>query len=188
MHRMWATPHTSLPGSLIMSHPMTNSMWVTLLHFFARQPHQSYLTHDQQYVGDITVIPCHPVPWILINRQWVMLLYFLKGSLINCVSSHDLQAVSDDTWFVCQAVSSIPCHQQRVSDTAWFLCQGVSSIISHAMTNRTYWVALLYFCGKKPNQSCLNTMTNRMWVTLLVIVALVACASTQRVWHKYLVD
>ena len=77
---------SSLPKNLInYVHPMTNSMWVTLLYFFARE------------------IMSHPMT----NREWVALLYFFPSSLINHVSFHDQQFVSNATLFLCQAVSSI---------------------------------------------------------------------------------
>ena len=38
--------------SSIMLDPMTNSLWVTLLHLFAMQAHQSCCIHDQQLVSD----------------------------------------------------------------------------------------------------------------------------------------
>ena len=147
--------------SSIMSHPMTNSEWVTLLYFFARQSHQSCL-----------------IPWLTVC-EWHCFIS-LPGSLINHVSSHDQQRVSD-TLFLCQAVSSIMSHpmtnrlwvtllyffvpgslinhvtshdQQEVSDTALFLCQEVSSILSHPMTN-SEWVTLLYFFARQSHQLCL---------------------------------
>ena len=122
--------------SPIISHPMTNSLWVTQLYFFARQSHQS----------------SHPMT----NRMWVTQLYLfarqshqsclipwptacewdsfisLPGSFINHVSSHD---------------------QQEVSDTALFLCQAVSLIMSHPMINRLS-VTQLYFFARQSYQSC----------------------------------
>ena len=93
------------------SHPMTNSMWVTLLYFFARQSHQS----------------------CLIGSEWHCSMT-LPGSLINHISSHD---------------------QQYVSDTALSPCQADSSI-SLPMINRE-WVTLwlLYFFARQSHQSCL---------------------------------
>ena len=129
--------------SSIMFYPTTNSMWVTLLYFFARQSHQSFL-----------------IPWPT-GSEWHCFIS-LPGSLINHVLSHNQQYVSDTAFFLCMAVTSIISHpminrkwvncsislpgslvnqvlshnQQFVSDTALSLCKGVSSIISHPMTNR----------------------------------------------------
>ena len=64
----------------IMSHPMTNRMWVTLLYFFARQSYQSCL-----------------IPWPT-GSEWHCFIS-LPGSLINHVSSHDQQQVSDTAFF-----------------------------------------------------------------------------------------
>ena len=114
------------------SHPMTNSMWVTLLYFFARQSHQS----------------------CLIGSEWHCSMT-LPGSLINHISSHDQQYVSDTALSPCQADSSISLPMiNREWVTTLFLCQTVSSIMSHSMTN-SLWVALLYFLARQSNQSCL---------------------------------
>ena len=66
--------------SSIMSHPMTNRKWVTLLYFFTRQSHQSCL-----------------IPWPT-ESEWHCFIS-LPGSLINHVSSHDQQNVSDTAFF-----------------------------------------------------------------------------------------
>ena len=73
--------------SWIMSHPMTNREWVTLLYFFARQSHQSCL-----------------ISWPTVC-EWHQCFISLPGSLINHVSSHDQQDVSDTALFLCQAGS-----------------------------------------------------------------------------------
>ena len=75
----------------IMSHPMTNSLWVTMLYFFARHSHQSSL-----------------IPWPT-DSEWHCFI-FLPGTLINHVSSHDQQTVSDTALFLCLALSSIMSH------------------------------------------------------------------------------
>ena len=74
--------------SSIMSHLMTNSMWVRLLYLFARQSHQSCLI---------------PQP---IASEWDCLIY-LPDSLINHVSSHGQQYVSETPLFIGQTLSSI---------------------------------------------------------------------------------
>ena len=76
---------------------MTNSEWVTLLYFFARQSHQSCL-----------------IPWPTVC-EWHCFIS-LPGSLINRVSSHDQQSVSDSTLFLCQSVSSIISHPMTNSE------------------------------------------------------------------------
>ena len=153
---------------------MTNSMWVTLLYFFAR--HCSLInhvsSHDQQNVSDTAYLFARQshqscfIPWPT-GCEWHC-FSSLPGNLINHGSSHD---------------------QQEVSGTALFLCQAVSSIMFHLMTNRK-WVALLYFFARWSHQSCLiqwptgsewtglflchavssimfHPMTNRKWVTLV---------------------
>ena len=71
--------------SLIMSHPMTNSKWVTLLYIFARQSHESCL-----------------IPWPMVC-EWHC-FNCLPGCLINHVSSCYQQHVSETALIVCHAV------------------------------------------------------------------------------------
>ena len=124
-----------------MSHPIPNSMWVTLVYFFARQPHQSY---DQQTVSDTDLFICqaasstmsHPMT----NRKWAVTLVYLfaRQSHQSCLF---LWPESEWHWFISLpgSLSLInhlsPYDQQSVSGTGLFLCQAVSSIISHPMTN-----------------------------------------------------
>ena len=141
--------------SSIMSPLMTNSMWVTLLYFFARHSHQQCF-----------------IPWPT-GSEWHCFISLL-GSLINDVLSHDQQYVSDTALFLCQQSCLISwptvCEwhyfislpgtlinnvsspdQQEVSDTALFLCQALSSIMSHPMTNRQ-WVTWLYSFDRQSHQ------------------------------------
>ena len=139
------------------SHPMTNSMWVTLLNSFAGPSHQSCLI---------------PTGWPP-GCKWHCCLIFLPDCLINHFSSHDQQDVRH--YFI-----SLPSHQlclipwltgcewdclpdqfinhvsfydwQGVSDTALSFV-AVSSIMFHPMTNRG-WVTLLYFFASQSHQSC----------------------------------
>ena len=105
-----------------MSHPMTNSMWVTTYVLFLCQSHQSCL-----------------IPWST-GCEWHCFIS-LPGGLINHVSFHDQQFVSDTTWFLCQAVSSIMSHpmtiEQQVSGTTLFLCQAVSLIMPYQAVSNT---------------------------------------------------
>ena len=115
----------------------TNSMWVTLLYFFARQSHWSCL-----------------ILWPAAS-EWCCLIS-LPGSLLNDVSSHDHWTVckwhcfslwqevssimfylmTNSLWvtllnFFASLISYFSSHdQQFVSDTALCLCNAVSSIIS----------------------------------------------------------
>ena len=176
--------------SSIMPHcPMTNRLWVTLLHVFARQSHQSCpipcptAGEWHCFLGSLT----NHVSLASYNREWVALFYFFTwqsliplptGSEWHClflcqvVSSIMSHPMANSMWVTVatfQAVSSIIwSHDQKpVSDAALFLCQAVSSIISHSMTNRQ-WVTLLYSFARKSHQSCMShPMVNSMWVTLL---------------------
>ena len=157
---MWATVVCFLGVSSIVSHPMTNSKWVsTVLCFCAKQSHYLCLTshdHCSQWVTPVHFFArqshqsCLPCPTVC-ECQWIS----LPGSLINHVSSHDQQQVSDIALCVCQAASSHD-QLQQVSDIArqshqsclipWptaselhcfiSLCQAVSSIMSLPLLNR----------------------------------------------------
>ena len=157
--------------SSIMTHPMTNREWVTLLYFFARQSHQSWL-----------------IPWPTVC-EWHCCIS-LQGSLINHVSSHDQKDVSDTALHLCQAVSSIMSHpmtnrewatvlflsqavksshcQQSVSDFALFLSQAVSPIMPHPMTSSwtNKWVTSASCLSQAIWLIMSHPMTNREWVTL----------------------
>ena len=72
--------------SSIMSHPMTNSMWVTMLYFSARHSCWSCL-----------------IPWPTVS-EWQGLIS-LPGSLIyHVMTSLDQQLVSETPLCLCQAV------------------------------------------------------------------------------------
>ena len=164
-------------ASPIMAHPMTNSMWVTVLYIFASQPclipwptgsewhcfnslpgsfinHVS--SHDQQLVSDTAVFLCQAVSLIMslsmITRMWVTLLYFFATWQF-----HQSCLFPWPTGCEWHCLISLPgtlithvssYDQQLVSDTALFLCQAVSSIMSLPMTNRM-WVTLLYFFARQ---------------------------------------
>ena len=136
-----------------MSNPMTNSLWVILLCFFARQSHQSHLIPlPTESEHDTVLFPClavsltmsHPVT----NRESVTLLYSLttrqshQSCLILCPTESEWHCL---TSLPSSLINHFSSHdQQGVSDTALFLCQAVPSIMSHPMTNRQ-WVTLLCF-------------------------------------------
>ena len=110
--------------SSIMSHPMTNRKWVTLLYFFARHSHQSCL-----------------IPWPT-GSEWHC-FNSLPGTLINHVSFHDQQAVSDTALFLCQAFSSIMSHPMTNRQWVTLLYSFAKSFhqlclyfLAHHLTNR----------------------------------------------------
>ena len=116
--------------SSIMSCPMTNREWVTLLYFFARHCHQSCLipwpTGSECQWHCFIARHSHPMT----NSEWVTLLY-------------------------CQVLSSIMSHS--MTNRLWvtlLYCQVLSLIMSGFMTNRL-WVTLLYFFARHCHQSCL---------------------------------
>ena len=146
----------SLSESLIwiMSDPITNRQWVTLLYFFARQPSHHYWSHDQQGVSDNHLFICQAVSSIvshcpMTNSQWVILLCFFTRQSHKSYLGIPLPTDSEWHCFISlpgtSLINYVSFHdQQAVSGTALFLCQAVSSIMSHPMTNRQ-WVTLLYF-------------------------------------------
>ena len=79
--------------SLIMSHPMTNSMWVTLLYFLCQAVSLLIIFHPMTnsewaalhyfFARHSHQLPCHPMT----NSMWVILLYFFCW---QAVSSHPL--------------------------------------------------------------------------------------------------
>ena len=110
----WVTPQF-LHRNLIMSHSIINRQWVTQLYSFARQSHQSCL-----------------ISWPT-GSEWHCFISLPGGHSNHVLFDHD---------------------QQQVSDSAAFLCQAVSSIISHPMTNRRC-VTLFYFFARQSHQWCL---------------------------------
>ena len=127
----------ALSSITIMSHPMTNSEWVTLLYFFARHSHDHVKSHDQQIVSDTALFLCQALSSIMshpmTNSKWVTLLYcFARHSHQSCL----ILWPTASEW---HCIISLPCtlinhvsshdHWQFVSDTALFLCQALSCLI-----------------------------------------------------------
>ena len=117
--------HLFIPCSLITSHPMTNSLWVTLTPIYAMQSHHTS-PNDQQRVSDTNIyaMPCslitsHPMA----NRLWVTL-----------------------TFMPCHAVSSHLIPRPTGCEWHWHLFMPCSLITSHPLTNRV-WVTLTFICA-----------------------------------------
>ena len=129
--------------SSIMSHPMTNRQWVTLLYFFARQSHQW----------------C-PISWPTVS-EWHFFISLL-GNLINHVSLHDQQAVSDTALLFARWQSHQLCLIPWPTGSEWHCfisLLGSLTTTPHPMANRE-WVTLPFIIMS-------HSMTNREWVTLL---------------------
>ena len=172
---------------------MTNSMWVTLLYFFARMPHWSFFipwpiaSEWHCFIslpGTLTSIMFHPMT----NSKWVTLLYFLPGMFhpmnnsmwvtllyfftVKPYWSCFIQWPTVCEWhcfisFPGSLTNHVSSHnQQYVSDTALFICQTVSLIVFHPMTNRM-WVTLLISLPGSLTSIMFHPMTSSMWVTLL---------------------
>ena len=60
--------------SSIMSHPMTNSEWVTLWYLFARHLINPVSSHDQQDVSETALFKSHLIPWPTAS-EWHYLLF-----------------------------------------------------------------------------------------------------------------
>ena len=140
---MWATVVCFLGVSSIVSHPMTNSKWVsTVLCFCAKQSHYLCLTshdHCSQWVTPVHFFArqshqsCLPCPTVC-ECQWIS----LPGSLINHVSSHDQQQVSETALFFCQTlinhVPGIP--WPTVCEWHWFISLPgcfINHVLSHGL-------------------------------------------------------
>ena len=127
---MWVTLLNFFQAvSLIMFHPMANRMWVTLLYFFARQSHQSCF-----------------IPWPT-GCEWHCFIS-LPGSLIDHVSSHDQQGVSDTTLFLCQVFS----HKSCIIPWLATVCE---------------WLSLLNSCARQSSNSHINHVLFQQIVSLV---------------------
>ena len=127
-----------------MSHPLTNSMWVT-----AQFLHRN-------------LIMSHCV---MTNRQWVTLFLF------QAIISH---CTTDREWVTMLYCSARQSHQSFLipwsTGSEWHCIislPGISSIMSHPMTNRK-WVTLLYFFAYTASLIISwHLMTKSMWVIIL---------------------
>ena len=143
--------------SSIMCPPMANRMWVTLLYFFARQPHQvnHVSSHGQQYVSDSALFLCQAVSSIMshpmTNRKWVTLLYF----------------------FARQSHQSCPhpmTNRKWVTLLHFFAKQSHQSCLILWPTG-SEWHCFISLPGSVIKWIMYPFMTNRMWVTLLYFFA-----------------
>ena len=132
---------------------MTNSLWVTLLYFLARQSHQSCL-----------------FPWPT-GGEWHFFIS-LPGSLINHVSSHAQQGVSDTALFLCQADYE-SCLSHPMTNSMWvtliylFVRQFYQSCLILSWATGSEWHCFIPFQAFPSIIS--HPMTNRKWVTLLYL-------------------
>ena len=140
-NRKWVT----CPYSSIMPHSMTNSKWVILLHFFARQSHKSCL-----------------IPWPTGGECLDTLLYFFaRQSHQPCIIPH--QGVSDIYVFARQSHQSYLIPWPTVCE--WhclFLCH-MSFLIIWLIGSE--WHCIASFPGSLRSITS-HPMTNSKWVTL----------------------
>jgi len=131
----------TLPCSLIGFHPMTNSMWVTLLLFYYHE------------------VSLHFIPWPT-ECGWHCFFFFTMQS--HCISSYDQQQVSDTAFY--SLPSSLIDEQQYVSDTAFIsITMHSDCISSHDQQEVSDTAFSLLPCSL----IALHLITNRMWVILL---------------------
>ena len=198
----------------IMSHPMTNRMWVTLLYFFAWQSHQSCLipwptgcewlcftplpgnltNHDQQLVSNIQValFLCQTVSSLITHpmnhRKWVTWLHFFSRHLINHVSSYDQQIVSDTAVFLClcQAVSCLILWS-TVCEWCCFIPSLPGSVINHVSSHHQQLVSdtTLFLC-QAVSSIISHPMTNREWVTQASHWSCLIPSPTGSEWHCFI--
>lgn len=137
MNRGWVTLHFSFASSLIMSLPMTNSMWV--IFFFHLAVSSCHMPNSMWVTGTAFLLihgcPCL-IPWPT-GGEW----HILPCSIMSHPWSHNQQSVSDFFW------------------------QG-SLIVSHPITNSmwvTVWHCIFFF---RQSHTLSHLMTNRGWVIL----------------------
>ena len=154
--------------SLIISHPMTNSVWVTLLFISAMQSHL-ISTHDQGCEWHWHLfLPCSLITFHPMTNSWWVTLSFICAMQAHYISSNDQQLVSGTDINFCHAVSSHHISWPTACKWHWHWILPVSRslITSHPMTN-SMWVTPLWCKLITP-----HPMTNSLWVTLTFISAL----------------
>ena len=130
-----------LAFSLTISHPMTNSVWVTLTSISAMHWSHHISSHDHQLVSETDMYFFHAVSSHLIPLwpkacEWNWHL-FLPCSFIT---SH---LMTNRMWVTLTVISSIQSHhipshdQQRVSDMT-----SISAMQSHHISSNRMWVTL----------------------------------------------
>ena len=148
--------HLFLSFSLITSHPMTNSLWVTLTFISAIQSHH-ISSHDQQEVSDTDIYFCHSIsshliPWPtvcewhqhlflpfsliishpMMNSLWVTPT-FISAMLSHHTSLHNQQHVSVTAFSVLNNLIHGNHGQQQVCDFFFFFCKAALSYIINRM-------------------------------------------------------
>ena len=161
--------------SSIMSHPMTNRVWVTFLcqtvSSITSHPitNRVWVHHFRCLCQVVSSIMSHPMT----NRMWVTLLDFCARQ--NHVSSHDQQVVSD-CFIFCWAMSSIMSMTNRWWVTALQYVFARHFNIPWPTDCKSYKVSTMQFwhlssCDQQsvsdiqPNLTVTSlNMTNRLWV------------------------
>ncbi len=174
----------SLPGSLITSHLMADSLWV-VLYLFSR-----HSSHGQQYVREISIlfyqgVSSHHILWLTVC-EWHCIFF----QVIHHASYHEQQIVSDTTSFFRWGHeitststgsewhfififpgNSISSYHQFVSNTAILLCQAVTPHgISWPTGSERHCISWPTGSERHCTLSLpgiLTTITIRMWVPLL---------------------
>ena len=152
-NRMWVNTAIFFPHSLIISHLMTNSMWVINNFFFQT------VIQDQQTVSDTAVLSAQIIvsSISLIDCEWLC-LFFLPGRIT------EIHTITNRLWVTLKFVffwkeTSIlwpkGCEWQWRTD----LCPD-SLITSHPMTN-SLWVTLQLLQGSFIMS---HHVANSMWV------------------------
>ena len=114
--------------SLIISHPMTNSLWGALLFCHVVSTHlipSHPILQQSKWVMLYLCLPCTLITsYPMLNSKWVSLT-FSSSIKWHHIWSLDEQLVSGT---LCQCQNITSCNQQLVSDCYWF-CITVSSLI-----------------------------------------------------------
>ena len=148
-----------------MFHPMTNSMWVTLLYFLASSITNHVSSHDQQGVSDTALFLFQEVSSIMFHPMtdslWVTLLSFLV------------------------TVSTIIFH--TITNREWVTLFCFFARQSHYLMTNSLWVALLHSFLRKSYQWCLIPWpTGCEWHCFISLpgslTSIMYCSMTNRLW------
>ena len=151
-HDPQSVSDTVITSSSITSHPMTNSMWVTLLYFFARQSDQSCLipwpTVCEWTLLYLFAIQSHQwclIPWPTGSEG--LFLYQVVSSIMSYPTTHSMW-VTLLYFFARQSHQSYLIQWQTGSEWHCSISLPGSLPMSHLMTNRKWVPWLLYFFAR----------------------------------------
>ena len=146
----WQCICFSLPCSLMIFHPMTNSLWVTVyLVLFTMQSHCTSSYYQQAVSDSAFIIFYHAISLYCIlwptGSEWQFICLCLPCSLSCCTSSHDKK-------------------YNNVSDIAFVFLYHAVSLHFIPWPTASEWQRISF--ALPCNLIAFHPMTNRMWVTV----------------------